>query len=261
MVTQSLGCTQSLRRRWPGSRAVPSSPSPWHGACERGVMQLWTWLGVAAGLLIALPASAQPTGAFPTESLPAGAARASDPHAGAPEPVVHGVASQQQPEQLSHPVSEPVTVPPPPSELAEAERWYGGYTLLTDGFSLASAIAGALAEPDGGPFFLIAGSGYLFGGPIVHLVHGNPGRAAASLGLRVALPIAFVGVSAALDDCHGRESCGLGSLVIGVPLGMAAAIALDAAALARDHEKRPLALVPTASLGRNSALVGVGGSF
>ncbi len=153
------------------------------------------------------------------------------------------------------------SLPPAASELTEVTRWYGGYTLMTDGISLAAALAGGLAEPEGEALFVLAGGGYLFGAPIVHLIHGNPGRAAASWGLRAALPVAFFGVGTVIEDCAGHDFCGYGSLVIGVPLGMVAAIALDAAVLARDTEKRAVAFAPTASVGPNGASIGLGGSF
>jgi hypothetical protein len=132
---------------------------------------------------------------------------------------------------------------------------------MTDGISLASAIVGGLVEPRGEPLFWLAGGGYLLAAPIVHVAHGNPGRAVASLGLRVGLPVAFFGVGALVEDCQGREFCGLASLVIGVPLGMATAIALDAAVLARDTVERPLAILPTLTVGSGSASPGLGGTF
>jgi len=132
---------------------------------------------------------------------------------------------------------------------------------MADGISLASAVVGGLAEPTGEPLLWIAGGGYLLGAPIVHLAHGNPGRAVASLGLRVGLPVAFVGVGTVLEDCQGQDFCGLASVLIGVPLGMATAIALDAAVLSRDTVKRPFAIVPTATLGTRSATVGLSGAF
>jgi hypothetical protein len=152
-------------------------------------------------------------------------------------------------------------LPPPGLEDHEVRRWYGGYTLMTDGIALASAIAGGLTEPGGEPLFWVAGGGYLFGAPIVHLVHGNPGRAAASLGLRVGLPIAFVGVGLAVEDCEGRDFCGFASVLIGLPLGMATAIALDAAVLARDRVKRQVRITPVADVGTDHASIGLHGTF
>jgi len=224
-------------------------------------MQLWKWLGTAAVLLIAQPAAAQATAAFQRESPAAGAAPATDSHAAAAEPVVHDVAPRQQSEPLSQPATVRARLPPLAPEFSEEQRWYGGFILMSDGISLATAIAGGFAGHRGEPLLWIGGGGYLLGAPVVHLAHGNPGRAAASLGLRVALPIAFFGVGTVIEDCHGQDFCGLGSMVIGVPLGMATAIALDAALLARDTVKRPLALVPTAAFGPNSASLGLSGSF
>jgi hypothetical protein len=168
----------------------------------------------------------------------------------------------QQPAQFQDVGGSRSFVPPPTLELREVDRWYGGYTLMADGISLGAAIAGAISEGSGGePFLWIAGGGYLLGAPIVHLAHGNPGRAAASLGLRVGLPLAFFGTGLIIEDCPKGDFCGLASFVIGVPLGMAAAIALDASLLARDTVEQRFTIAPTAVLTRNSAAIGVGGTF
>jgi hypothetical protein len=224
-------------------------------------MQRWKWLGVWAALLMAQPAGAQPTAVFPPEAAVASADQAAHTEPAAPEPVVHDVAPQRQAEQLTSPVAEPAALPKAVSPPAEVARWYGGDTLTTDGISLALALAGGIAEPNGEALFWMAGGGYVLGAPIVHLVHGNPGRAAASLGLRVALPMAFFGVGTTIEDCRGQDFCGVRSFVIGVPLGMVAAMALDAAVLARDTVHRPVALAPTASFGPNGTTVGLAGSF
>jgi hypothetical protein len=224
-------------------------------------MQLWKWLVSCAALLMARPARAQPSAAFPTAAPVPTANRVLDPQVERPEPVLHDVAPQPQAEQPSHPATKPAALPPPAPKRTEVARWYGDKTLMTDGGALAFALAGAISGDNGEPLFWIAGSGYVLGAPIVHLVHGNPGRAAASLGLRVALPIAFFGVGTTMEDCHGQDFCGFGSFVIGVPIGMAAAIALDAAVLARDTVHRPVAIVPTASVGPNGTTIGLAGTF
>jgi hypothetical protein len=89
---------------------------------------------------------------FPSESPAAEAAPTPDSHAKSPEPGFHDVASRQQSAPLSRPAPLPAAARDPP----EVKRWYGGYTLMTDGISLAAAIAGGLADPDGDPFLLVA---------------------------------------------------------------------------------------------------------
>jgi hypothetical protein len=175
------------------------------------------------------------------------------------------VVAQQQPTQPDDAYRlQPLLPPPPTVELREVDRWYGGFTLMADGLSLGAAIAGGITEGSGGdgePFFWIAGGGYLFGAPIVHLVHENPGRAALSFGMRVALPLAFFGTGLIIEDCPRGDFCGLASFVIGVPLGMATAIALDASLVARDTVKESFSIAPTAMLTRDGASIGVIGTF
>ena len=76
------------------------------------------------------------------------------------EPTPAPSARAKDPEQ------EPRAAPPTPEE----RRWYGWQTLIADG----TAVLVTTREP-------LAGLGvYTFGGPLVHLVHGRPGVAAAS---------------------------------------------------------------------------------
>ena len=75
--------------------------------------------------------------------------------------------------------------------------------------------------------------GYLFGGPIVHAVHGNGGRALASLAMRGGLPVlGFMLGAGASQGCSG-EYCGLAGAVLGGMLGTATALTVDWLFLAR----------------------------
>jgi hypothetical protein len=134
---------------------------------------------------------------------------------------------------------------------------------MADGLSLGAVFAGAITDGDGSaPFLWLAAGGYVFGAPLVHVAHGNPGRAALSFGMRIGLPLAFFGTGYLMEDCsRGKESCGLVSLAIGMPLGMVTAITLDASVVARDTVKESFAIAPTAILARNGASVGVAGRF
>jgi hypothetical protein len=67
---------------------------------------------------------------------------------------------------------------------------------------------------------------FLLGGPIVHLAYGRPAQAGRSLGVRVAVPLAF----ALIGGLAAPESSG--NAVAGA-VGMAAAITFDAAVLGR----------------------------
>jgi hypothetical protein len=116
---------------------------------------------------------------------------------------------------------------------------------------------------------------YAVGAPIVHLAEGEPWRAAGSLGLRLALPLA-IGGSALLisnhEDCSQQrdESCGWGALraaVAGGAVGMALAITLDAAVLAYrtapTQPSKPAAFrySPNLSMGRDSVMISASGMW
>ena len=67
---------------------------------------------------------------------------------------------------------------------------YGRYTLITD-LGSVGIVAGAAAFPDHTGWFVGAGlTTYALGGPLVHCAHGQYARSAASLGVRVGLPLA-----------------------------------------------------------------------
>jgi hypothetical protein len=109
--------------------------------------------------------------------------------------------------------------------------------------------------------------------PVVHGIHGHFGRAAISFALNLSLPTAGALVGFAVDSQHcGAEDwfCGLGGLVVGGFVGIASAIVIDAAVLARlpdeesprgrtasAHDVRPLF-----ALNRDGGLsLGLGGRF
>lgn len=152
-------------------------------------------------------------------------------------------------------------VPPAPSP-PRVKRWYGAYTLATDGASLVLAVAGGVLDREGEGLVMAGLGGYLVGGPIVHLAHGNPGRSLLSLGTRAGLPVtvAFLGVAA--ENCGGRgDFCGLGGAIIGFGLGMVAAVAIDAAAIARDEVEPPVTFSPVARVNPDGAWLGVVGAY
>jgi hypothetical protein len=108
--------------------------------------------------------------------------------------------------------------------------------------------------------------GYEFGPGIVHFVHRNPGRGFASFGVRLGMPLAGAFLGASLfSNCDGYncEQDGAGA---GFLLGMAGAIAIDAAVFAYDDRRAPPThvgprLVPLASLRPGRAWVGFGGEL
>jgi len=124
-------------------------------------------------------------------------------------------------------------------------------------------------------------------GPIVHMRHHRYGRALASLGLRVGLPITAGIIGARSAQC-GADSiaCGVGELGLGMVIGAVLASALDTtllsgpagdagrdttdatAATTEPRPPRPSAtttlastLTPTVAASSNLAFVGLGGRF
>lgn len=118
-----------------------------------------------------------------------------------------------------------------PADRDAERRWYGWETLTVDAVSI-SAI----------PVAGVGIAGYLLGGPIVHASHDRWGIAAASLGLRLGLPLVGGMAGSKLENCHVSSSydegmCGLAGLILGMGVGMLTAIVIDAAVLS--YERAP----------------------
>jgi hypothetical protein len=113
---------------------------------------------------------------------------------------------------------------PPPSKAAE-EPEYDDYRLSLLGSDLTAIsliVVGAVVSDDNdtiGNFALLGGvATYALGGPIIHLVHEQPGRALGSFALRVGLPGAGVLIIAGLaSSCQfgGEGGCEVGAVVFG----------------------------------------------
>jgi hypothetical protein len=153
--------------------------------------------------------------------------------------------------------------------LVPRRTWYGWQTLLVDGVALSAVLLGAgldRAGNDGGVVTAFGLLGYELGPGIVHFVHRNPGRGFASFGVRLGMPLAgaFLGASFS-SNCDGYR-CEEDGAAAGFLLGMAGAIAIDAAVFAYD-DRRPraqraaLGLVPLASLQPGRAWIGFGGEL
>lgn len=157
-----------------------------------------------------------------------------------------------------------------PLGLAPRRTWYGWQTLVVDGAALSAILLGAAIDGsgrDGGDVALLGLLGYELGPGIVHFVHRNPGRGFASFGVRLGMPLtgAFLGASVS-SNCDGFR-CEEDGAALGFLLGMAGAIAIDAAVFAFD-ERRPRpertsgatrGLTPLVSVVPGRAWVGVGG--
>jgi len=164
------------------------------------------------------------------------------------------------------------------ARLGSRRKWYGWQTLAADGTSLAAlTIAvvlsnraagssdqkGVSANATGLVWFGLLG--YELGPGVIHFVHKNPGRGFASMGVRLGLPLAgaIVGAAAA-SSCTGF-ACEEGGAGLGIVLGMAGAIALDAAVFAYEDPQKPnprgLGLLPLVSVTPRQAWLGFGGNL
>ncbi|MBI5533761.1 MAG: hypothetical protein HY898_13660 [Deltaproteobacteria bacterium] len=143
--------------------------------------------------------------------------------------------------------------------------WYGWQILLADGAGIALFYASlqASSHSDTRAIELTAGLGiYGLGGPIIHVVHGNPGRATLSLGMR-GIPI-LAGFAA--SDA-GDIGSALGGAMLALATGLGA-VAIDSAALAYEDKPEKPAPRPGAvrwtvapTFGRNSGGLSLGGAF
>jgi hypothetical protein len=148
-----------------------------------------------------------------------------------------------------------VTVPTP--SVPTVSEWYGWQILVADGATFS--LAGATGQGD-------IAFGWIGTGAAVHVAHGHNGRAVASLGLRVALPVLglYLGAASA-QGCTGEDLCGLGPALIGGMIGMGIAEVTDLAMSTDEHEVAPLgssrSWTPVASIRHQSATLGIAARF
>jgi hypothetical protein len=149
-------------------------------------------------------------------------------------------------------------------------EWYGAPMIATDaagaGLLFGSVVALDLHHPRVAAPLAVGGLGlYLLGGPIVHLAQGRTEVGAASLGVRVGLPVAgaaggFLTFAVAASRCSG-DGCQLTWAAVGGTFGllggMLAAVAVDDVLLARKQgEPKRLAMWLTPIGQRGLALAG-----
>lgn len=175
------------------------------------------------------------------------------------------------PPMIAPPSSVAVTPPPldGPRE-AETEPSYRWQIGVADAGSLALLFSFTEHGSLGGGLL------YLLGGPVIHLAHGEAGRAVGSLALRAALPIAGAFVGGALwwnsqdarckngdpDFCSDDEF-NVGALY-GLGLGFLGAMVVDTALLARPVPLRKAAgarWAPQLAVAPGHLGVGVVGRF
>jgi hypothetical protein len=161
--------------------------------------------------------------------------------------------------------------------------WYGWQTLLVLGGStalgLSTTLGGGVSGSSGVALVggSIGGAGLLFGGPIVHWVHGNTARGFVALGINFGAPVLGsglgIGVACAAGACSGSsQGFGiLGGIVFGGSAGFIAALIVDVTALSYETKvpdetsaryKAPQwTLVPDLKITREKTTFGVAGVF
>ena len=169
--------------------------------------------------------------------------------------------------------SDPPAATAPVEEPASAREihthWYGWQTLLVDAGGLAMMSIGANARSTN---LTAIGIGvYALGPPLVHMGQGRPAMAITDLGLRAIAPVVMGGTFLLLggaSDSECRSGCYLAviGLEVGVLLGGAAAIAIDASVIARERVVTPpktasVRWSPTLAPQRGGGTLGAVGAF
>ncbi len=161
---------------------------------------------------------------------------------------------------------QPPASPPAKPKPTYTTRWYGWQMLIADDVSgvvfVGTAAGGAPTAA------IISGAVFVTAGPIIHFAHGHVARGLASLGLHAGLPLAMgfaLSGGQPTDNCKGSldDGCGGHALAFGfgVLLGMAGAMAIDTAVLARDKVEVKPQVAITPMLGRHRAGLALGGAF
>jgi hypothetical protein len=147
--------------------------------------------------------------------------------------------------------AEPALAQAEPPRGEEETSWYGWQPLIVDVAS-ATEVTVALSLKSADPYAVFGLGSYVLGGPIVHALHDHWTTAAASLGLRLGLPLAAGGValfvaspSRSRPSCDGCDNgmAGFGGAVAAGVAGVAGAVAasaIDVMVLSREKvERRP----------------------
>jgi hypothetical protein len=168
--------------------------------------------------------------------------------------------------------AEPPGLTPPTVEEGGAPS-YRAQLIVSDVVGTSLLVGGiGQAFSDGEPaqpVFTLGLVTYGFGAPIIHLVHHHPGRALASLALRVAAPIVTAGIGSQLRTCFVTSSadCNVDEAAashagIGALIGALSAMAVDTVWLGAAEPARPApSWTPTVGANRSAVTLGLAGTF
>lgn len=162
--------------------------------------------------------------------------------------------------------------------------WYGWQTLLVYGAStvvgLAAGLGGGIGDSDAlfVTGFMVSGTGFFLGGPIIHWAHGNTGKGFGALGLNLGVPVAAgglgVGLACAAGGCGGHGDAGVGialGLMIGGSVGLITSMIIDVTVLSYETKEPDASsiakrsprwtIVPDLTITRQKTTFGFAGVF
>jgi hypothetical protein len=144
---------------------------------------------------------------------------------------------------------------------AHADEWYGWQIMLADAASIGVMFAGANAGGQSGDTLMALGAtGFILGGPTVHVAHADYLAAGADVGLRAGLTFGGAYIGARLEP-DGGEFAGFVGAATGVALGGLGAMVIDYALLSTSRHPEERREWVTVAPTKGGAVVGLGGRF
>jgi hypothetical protein len=139
-------------------------------------------------------------------------------------------------------------------QTGEPARWYGGQILVGD-IAAFTLMGIALSVERPAPFAILGVGGYFITPLVLHAVHGQGDRAAASVALRIIVPFFFAGIGSGIGHqadkpCAPQQFClnlNFSGIEQGGLLGMFTASMIDVFALGWEPAKQPTARATSTS--------------
>jgi len=157
-----------------------------------------------------------------------------------------------------------VDVSPPAEDIPS----YRLQTALADASALGIGMLASKSNAPDNQASSVAVATYALGAPLVHLYHHHPQRAAASLALRVGLPLLGAVIGGGIGRSNCSEYCDNDADIAGAALGIVSgavlASTIDIGYLSRGEQvtRSAPALAPSFGAGPGGAVrIGIGGSF
>jgi hypothetical protein len=157
----------------------------------------------------------------------------------------------------------PLVALPAPAPVMVTEESYRLQTLLSDLTVVGLGVVASKNNGSGDTLGPVAVGVYFLGAPAVHIAHHHYARAAASLALRVGLPLLGVAIGSALGKGQCSEYCDndsdIAGAVFGGMVGVLAASLIDIGYLSRGETVQPPGVA--SSMGTSSPTVKMGFTF